>query len=445
MTATATQIEPTDVDLVRAFVRSRDQAAFAQLVRRHVDLVYATGLRRVRGDRHLAEDVTQATFIILARRASSFDERTLVAGWLHRAAGYAASNALKTEARRKAHERRAAENAMRSVDEAPAPDDRWDEVEPLLDGALDELSATDRAAVVMRFHQSRSIEQTASALGVSSEAAKKRIQRAVAKLRSILARKGARVPTAPVLATTIASHASAVTAPAQLADRATAAAMAALVSGASTAAAISTPLLIAKGTLAMMLWTRVKLAALSGAAAIVLAGAGALAVSQASSSNAKSKAPAQPKYVFGDVIERVVNDDGLRKDECIDFDTGKLHTAPERAFSSREEGRAWFRSTGADAHGETEEGETGLWSVEMALLPLDSDQWDSGDPEELRDMIAEGRGALDLMSGDGDLPQTYLFRTRERSFGVCQIIKVDRDAEQHGKIAIRYKLIKESK
>ena len=195
----------------------------------------------------------------------------------------------------------------------------------------------------------------------------------------------------------------------------------------------------------MMLWTKIKLAALVGAVVIVLAGAGALAVSRASSSNANSQPPAQPKYVFGDVTERVVNDDGLHKDECIDFDTGKLHTGPARGFASREEGRAWFRSTGADAHGETEEGETGLWSVEMALLPLDNDQWDGGDPEELRDMIAQGRGALDLMSGDGELPLTYLFRTREGSIGVCQILKVERDAEQHGTIGIRYKLIKESK
>jgi RNA polymerase sigma factor (sigma-70 family) len=441
MTATATHAERTDMDLVRAFVRARDQAAFAQLVRRHVDMVYATALRRVGGNGHLAEDVTQATFIILARRASRFDERTLVAGWLHRAAGYAANNALKSEARRKAHERRAAENAMTSTDETRTTDDRWDEVEPLLDAAMDELSATDRAAVVMRFHQSKSVEQTASALGVSTEAAKKRLQRGVAKLRSILSRKGVRVPTVAALVATIASHASGGAAPEHLAERATSAAMEALLSGASTAAAISTPLLIAKGALTMMLWTKIKLAALLSAVLIAVAAAGSLAVSRATSSQ-PPRQPDPPRYVFGDVIERVVNDDGLRKDECIDFDTGKLHTGPEGAFSSREQGRAWFRTTGADAHGETEEGETGLWSVEMALLPLDNDQWDSGDPEDLRDMIVEGRGALDLMSGDGDLPQTYLFRTREGSIGVCQILKVERNAEQHGTIGIRYKLIK---
>ena len=135
---------------------------------------------------------------------------------------------------------------------------------------------------------------------------------------------------------------------------------------------------------------------------------------------------APPRYVFGDVIERVVNDDGLRKDECFDFDTGKLHTGPARSFASREEGRKWFRSTGADVHGETEEGETGLFGVELAILPVDNQSWDAGDAEELREMIADGPGATPLMSGDGDLPLTYLFRTREGGVGLCQILEVKR-------------------
>jgi hypothetical protein len=303
----------------------------------------------------------------------------------------------------------------------------------------------------MRFHQEKSLEETAAALRISVEAAKKRIQRALAKLGLILAAKRQvrmrlTAGWTTGLGAAIASHASRAAAPEHLADHATSAALEALAaSAASAAAAASTPLLIANGALTMMLWTKIKLAVLIGAVVSVMVAAGAFAVSQSSSSRTSATAPQPRRYVLGDVIERVVNDDGLRKDECIDFDTGKLHTGPARSFSSREEGRAWFRSTGADAHGETEEGETGLWSVEMALLPLDNDQWDSGNPEELRDMIAEGGGALDRMSGDGDLPLTYLFRTREGSIGVCQILKVARDAEQHGKIAIRYKLIQESK
>ncbi len=426
--------------LVHAFVRSRDQDAFARIVRRHVDMVYATALRRVRGDRHLAEDVTQATFIILASRAHSMDDRTLVAGWLHRAAGYAARNAMKMEARRTRHERRAAENAMTAmpIGSTRHEDDRWAEVEPLLDAAVDQLAEADRAAVVMRFHQDKPVGEIAAALGVSPEAAKKRLQRAIEKLRSVLAHKGVRLPTASALATTIASHASAVTAPAALADRAAAAAVEAVAS----TAAVGAPLLIAKGVLTMMLWTKIKLAALVAAVAIMLAGAGAMAVSMSSSTNKfanTSKPP--PRFVFGEVVERVVNDDGLRKDETIDFDTGKLHTGPARSFASREEGRAWFRSTGADAHGETEEGQTGLFAMEMAVTPLDEEQWDA-DPDALRDQILDAKGDVPLMSGDGDLPRTYLFRTREGGVGVCQILEVTRDAEQHGTIRVRFKLIK---
>src|SRR5688572_26734144 len=167
--ATQTTSAPSDMELVDAFVRHKDQGAFAQLVRRHIDMVYATALRRVRGDRHLADDVTQATFVILAKRAQTFDESTLVAGWLHRAAGYAASNALRIESRRRSHERRAAENAMTSVNATTkSSDDRWADVEPLLDAAVDRLGDADRAAVVMRFHQDKSIEETATALGVST-------------------------------------------------------------------------------------------------------------------------------------------------------------------------------------------------------------------------------------------------------------------------------------
>lgn len=436
--ATQTASAPSDMELVDAFVRRKDQSAFAQLVRRHVDMVYATALRRVRGDRHLADDVTQATFVILAKRAQTFDESTLVAGWLHRAAGYAANNALKIESRRKSHERRAAENAMTSVNVTKSSDDRWADVEPLLDAAVDRLGDADRAAVVMRYHQDKSIEETATALGVSTEAAKKRVQRALAKLRSILSGKGVHLPTTAALATTIASHASAVTAPAPLVDRAIAAALA---DATALAAAVSTPLLIAKGALTMMLWTKIKLAAMAGAIVIVLAGAGALAVSRAGLSSGAAAQGEPPRYAFGDVIERVVNDDGLRKDETIDFDTGKLHTGPARSFESREEGRKWFRSTGADAHGETEEGQTGLFAMEMAVTPLDEEQWDA-DPEELRDQILDAKGDVPLMSGDGDLPRTYLFRTREGGVGVCQILEVTRDEKQHGTIRVRFKLIK---
>src|SRR3954451_4962130 len=94
-----------DFDLLRRYAARRDEGAFADVVRRHLDLVYVAAARRV-GDRHLAEDVTQAVFVILARRAGSVSTRTTrpLSLWLLTAVRYAANNALRIERRRRGHE-----------------------------------------------------------------------------------------------------------------------------------------------------------------------------------------------------------------------------------------------------------------------------------------------------------------------------------------------------
>ena len=98
-----------DHQLLTAYARHADQGAFAQLVHRHVDLVYAAALRQTRGDRHLAEDVTQATFLILAQKAGRLPPGVVLAGWLHATARYAAANAIKERARRRRRETRRAQ------------------------------------------------------------------------------------------------------------------------------------------------------------------------------------------------------------------------------------------------------------------------------------------------------------------------------------------------
>src|SRR6185295_15290776 len=121
--------------------------------------------------------------------------------------------------------------------------------------------------------------------------------------------------------------------------------------------------------------------------------------------------------------------------ECIDFDTGKLHSHPG-PFKDRAEGREWFRSTGADAHGETEEGSTGLFAMEMTVIPIENDRWNETDATDVHDLIHDAQGQVPQMSGDGDLPQTYLFCTREGGMGICQLVEVKRDAQQHGWIKV---------
>jgi RNA polymerase sigma factor (sigma-70 family) len=176
--------DQTDSLLLKAYVERRLEAAFNELVRRHVDLVYSAAIRMVR-DPHLAQDVTQGAFIALARQASELVERPTLAGWLHRTAQNIAAQTVRTIERRRAREQEAF--AM-SEQISTSAEVGWEQIEPHLDGALGELSDADRDAVVLRYFHKKSAAEIASILGVSDDAAQKRVTRAVEKLREVFAK-----------------------------------------------------------------------------------------------------------------------------------------------------------------------------------------------------------------------------------------------------------------
>ncbi|MBI2924266.1 MAG: sigma-70 family RNA polymerase sigma factor [Verrucomicrobia bacterium] len=193
-----------DAQLLRQYVERRCEQAFGELVKRHIDLVYATALRLVNGDTHLAEDVAQTVFTDLARKARSLADTAALGGWLYRHTCFTASKAVRTERRRQAREQQAV--AMNALNDHSDTDAAWRQIAPVLDEAMNRLSAPDRDAVVLRFFERRDLRAVGAALGTSEDGAQKRVSRALEKLRTFLLRRGVTL-SATALAASLGSHA----------------------------------------------------------------------------------------------------------------------------------------------------------------------------------------------------------------------------------------------
>jgi len=257
--------DSSDPQLLRAYVEHRSEAAFAELVRRHVDFVYSAALRMV-CDSHLAQDVAQGVFVALARNAAQLTGRPVLSGWLHRTAQNIAAQTVRTDVRRRARESEAATmNELLSVE----PEAGWEDIAPQLDTALGELSEPERDALFLRYFERKSAREMAQTLGVSEEAAQKRVNRAVERLRELFAQRKVTIG-ASGLAVLISANAMQA-APAGLATTISAAAL--LTGTAVSATVIATTKTIAMTTLQKTLVT---------ATVAVLAGAGIYEARQAS-------------------------------------------------------------------------------------------------------------------------------------------------------------------
>ena len=225
----------TDWDLLRDFVEGGSESAFQSLVQRHLDLVFATALRRL-GDAAAAQEITQDVFITLARKAAWLRRETTLVGWLHKTALFQARQWWRSELRRQRREQTAVELGTTMKDDASL----LKTLAGVLDEGLMELRETDRQALMLRYFEERGHREIGAMLCANEDAVRKRIDKALDRLTGFFRRRGFGVP---AVATTIAAlRAGAHAAPAGLAAVATKAALAA--GGAASATGLS--LLIAK-------------------------------------------------------------------------------------------------------------------------------------------------------------------------------------------------------
>jgi RNA polymerase sigma factor (sigma-70 family) len=264
--------EASDSELLARFVRDASEPDFAALVERHLPLVHSVALRHTQNAQS-AQDISQAVFITLARKAGTLNRQSILAGWLYETARLTAANWQRSEIRRI---RREQEAFMQSTLTDQEPDAVWRELTPQLDAAMGRLNDSDRDALLLRYFQNRSLIEVSAALGINERAAQKRVLRALERLRKLIGRQG------PLLsATAIAAAVSAHAVPAVPASLAAAISATALSGTAANSAVII-------ATTKTVIMTTLQKIAVTAALAVTIGG-GLYAAKQAADARAEAE------------------------------------------------------------------------------------------------------------------------------------------------------------
>ena len=275
----------SDQQLLRDYAERRSDAAFGELVRRHLDAVYSAALRMT-AEEQSARDTAQAVFVALANGAASLAGHPVLSGWLHCTARNLAAKNVRTEVRRRAREQEAAAlNQLLTAESEPA----WERIAPHLDAALGDLSAADRDAVTLRYFEKKSAPEMSDILGISEEAAQKRVARAVDRLREYFARNGVAVGVGGLVVV--------------LSAQAVQAAPAGLAATISTAALAGTT--IATSTTVVMTLLQKTLITVSLAAAV---GAGIFEAKQAAQARAEAQTLQQQQAPLADQLQQLLRE-----------------------------------------------------------------------------------------------------------------------------------------
>ncbi len=248
-----------DALLLEQFAKNGSEEAFTEIVRRHLGLVHSVSLRCTQNAQH-AEEITQAVFIILARKAPSLRRKTILSGWLYHTARLTAANFQRAEFRRVHREE---EVFMQSPAQDEQIESAWQDMEPLLEEAMGKLGTTDRDAIVLRFFENKSLREVGTAMGLEERAAQKRVARGLEKLRTFFTKRGM-ILSAAMIAGAVSAH-SVQAAPMELFATVSATAVKGTAAGAST-------LTLVKGALKVMAWTKAKFAIAAGVGVLLAVG-----------------------------------------------------------------------------------------------------------------------------------------------------------------------------